>query len=117
MKYDTRAQYVPEDQFKTEPYDDCYGVYKFARRIRNLGYVRLSKFYPYVKGAGNEVMRHRWVYQNEFGDIPPDSVVHHKNGVKGDDRPENLECMTKSQHHKLHRQQSIKRFYYPDRYK
>jgi len=34
--------------------------------------------------------------------LKENEVVHHKNGNKGDNRPENLEVMTKSEHIKLH---------------
>ena len=32
----------------------------------------------------------------------PDTVIHHKNEVKWDNRPDNLECMTRSGHAKHH---------------
>jgi hypothetical protein len=34
--------------------------------------------------------------------IAPNEVVHHLNGVRDDNRPENLEVMTRSAHHSLH---------------
>lgn len=38
-----------------------------------------------------------------FNDNPTyKDVVHHKNGIKTDDRPENLEWMSKSEHSRLH---------------
>ena len=34
--------------------------------------------------------------------LPPDMVVHHINGNKTDNRPENLEIMTRAEHTRLH---------------
>tara|TARA_Y100000310_G_scaffold292597_1_gene321484 strand:+ start:1118 stop:1477 length:360 start_codon:yes stop_codon:yes gene_type:complete len=39
-------------------------------------------------------LAHRLVYKHFFGPIPPDLTVNHKNGVKDDNRPENLELAT-----------------------
>jgi len=39
------------------------------------------------------VYRHRYVYEQVHGKLPEGWRVHHINGVKGDDRPENLYAM------------------------
>lgn len=47
---------------------------------------------------------HRRVAERSLGrSLEPDEVVHHINEDPGDNRPENLEVMTRSEHHALHR--------------
>ncbi len=46
---------------------------------------------------------HRKVVEDFIGrKLIPEEVVHHKNGIKTDNRIENLQIMTKSSHTKLH---------------
>ena len=42
-------------------------------------------------------LAHRLVWQHFNGDIPPGLTVNHKNGIKDDNRPENLELVTGSE--------------------
>lgn len=37
------------------------------------------------------VMEHRAIWIDRYGKIPDDAVIHHKNGIKDDNRIENLE--------------------------
>jgi len=43
---------------------------------------------------------HRLVWQYFYGDIPPKLYINHKNGIKKDNRPENLELLTHSENDK-----------------
>lgn len=67
-----------------------------SRQIDKTGYVLL-----YIKGnkrQGRYVREHRFVMEQILGrDLSKNEFVHHKNGDRQDNRPENLELWTK--HH------------------
>jgi len=53
----------------------------------------------YVPGRGT-VKEHRLVMEQILGrQLRSDEAVHHRNGVRDDNRPENLELWSKSQPH------------------
>lgn len=47
--------------------------------------------------------RCRVVWETEVGPIPPGYHIHHVNGIRSDDRLENLMCLSPSEHSAIHR--------------
>jgi hypothetical protein len=62
------------------------------------GYVRL-----YVNDGKRRPFRHVHVWETVNGPVPNGMLIHHINGVKGDDRLENLQCVTRTEHMRIHR--------------
>lgn len=75
------------------------GNWKGGRIIDRHGYVLLWKpDHPNAKGSGY-VHEHRYIMSEKLGrPLTDQESVHHKNAIKDDNRPENLELMTKRVH-------------------
>ena len=66
-----------------------------GRRLNNKGYVLIYKpEHPLAHKVGC-VLEHRWIMEQYLGRLlEPDEDVHHINGIKTDNRIENLQLLT-----------------------
>lgn len=60
-----------------------------------------------IAAKNGTVLEHRKVWFDHYGFIEKGHVIHHINGDKHDNRIENLESMTRSQHMKEHYQEGL----------
>lgn len=99
---------IGKDAYKTKWPDGRAGVntsnWKGGRFVNPTGYVMvMAKDHPDASRAGY-MLEHRLVAGMTIGRrLLPTEIVHHKNGDKGDNRPENLEVLpNKREHFKRH---------------
>lgn len=72
-----------------------------SRQVSVYGYIQLFKPDHPVAQKNGYVMEHRMVAYDAGLLTDLSMEVHHKNGIKTDNRPENFEILTKSQHTSL----------------
>jgi len=69
---------------------------------KNLGYVRIYAPMHREANTWGYVYEHRVIAEQIIGrDLKKDEVVHHINGKRWDNRPENLQVMDKREHSKI----------------
>ncbi len=92
----------------------CYGRYRsavyrgakhpnFKGRVSHAaGYVRIYRPGHALAARDGYVLEHRLVLDEAGFEIPDGHHVHHRNGVKSDNRIENLEVILASEHNAAH---------------
>lgn len=87
---------------------------KFKKTIQTkFGKARIynNKYYQIIssKEGNDKKYLHRLIAEDILGrKLKPDEDVHHKNGCSLDNRPENLEVISKTEHRKLHQKEKNK---------
>ena len=79
------------------------GRYTTGKILDCDGYIRLSDYPDHPRQHGGQVYEHIIVMEKLLGrPIGTNEDIHHKNDNRSDNRPENLEIISRAEHHKRH---------------
>lgn len=82
---------------------------EFTRNISPNGYARVRSFTHPKRDHTNRIKEHRLVMEKHLGRyLEPHEHIHHINGIKTDNRLENLQIVTPQEHMSLHIRQYLK---------
>lgn len=82
------------------------GLQKHPLKNKGRGWIN-NKGYKVMKMDGKDIKEHRYVWEQYYGLIPKGHDIHHRNGIKDDNKIENLEIINTSEHAKLHHPRGI----------
>lgn len=87
------------------PLHHNFGRGQFEGGVKNVGgyrYIFIPE-HPLADKKGG-IYEHRMVWYDAYGEIPEGFIIHHKNGVKHDNRLNNFELIPAFTHKKKHRE-------------
>jgi hypothetical protein len=89
--------------------------WKGGRYVHKTGYIYVyAPVHPH-KNADGYVLEHRLIYERTHGvTLTRRDIVHHLNGQRADNRPENLHCTTRDAHSLMHQTLDIWREEHPE---
>jgi hypothetical protein len=75
------------------------------------GYVLIYEpDHPLASPKNGTVLEHRMILHDAGVDLQPGLEVHHRNGDRADNRIENLDVVSRENHHQLHKQRELFRY-------
>ena len=96
-----------------------HSKWKGGRYTSAAGYVFIRAVgHPHADKDGY-VLEHRLVAEQQLGrPLTHDEHAHHINGIKNDNRPENIVVLTKQVHHRLHGTETLREYHaeHPDQH-